>query len=79
MDGNTFSPPVLIIRWPRSLGRLTRGLGQVVPGSMGPCATQLALVGAGDAGHDYSTIERQGFRKLVVERDGQPAIIANPR
>jgi glucose-6-phosphate isomerase len=33
----------------------------------------------GDAGHDYGTIERQGFRKLVVERDGQPAIIDNPR
>ncbi len=33
----------------------------------------------GDAGHDYGTIERQGFRKLVVERDGQPAIVDNPR
>lgn len=33
----------------------------------------------GNAGHDYGTIESQGFRKLVVERDGQPAIIDNPR
>jgi glucose-6-phosphate isomerase len=33
----------------------------------------------GDAGHDYGTIERQGFRKLVVDRDGQPAVIDNPR
>ena len=33
----------------------------------------------GDAGHDYGTIEEQGFRKLVVERDGQPTIIDNPR
>jgi glucose-6-phosphate isomerase len=33
----------------------------------------------GHAGHDYGTIERQGFRKLVVERDGQPEIIDNPR
>ncbi len=33
----------------------------------------------GNAGHDYGTIERQGFRKLVVERDGQPQIIDNPR
>ena len=33
----------------------------------------------GNAGHDYGTIERQGFRKLVVERHGQPAIIDNPR
>lgn len=33
----------------------------------------------GDAGHDYGTIEMQGFRKLVVERDGRPAVIDNPR
>ncbi len=33
----------------------------------------------GNSGHDYGTIEKQGFRKLVVERDGAPAIIDNPR
>jgi glucose-6-phosphate isomerase, archaeal len=33
----------------------------------------------GNAGHDYGSIEKQGFRKLVVERDGSPAIIDNPR
>lgn len=33
----------------------------------------------GNAGHDYGTIESQGFRKLVVERAGHPAIIDNPR
>lgn len=32
-----------------------------------------------DAGHDYATIEEQGFRKLVVERQGQPSVIDNPR
>lgn len=32
----------------------------------------------GDAGHDYGTIETRGFRKLVVERAGQPAIVDNP-
>ncbi len=32
-----------------------------------------------NAGHDYGTIEQQGFRKLIVERDGQPTIIDNPR
>ena len=31
------------------------------------------------AGHDYGTIESQGFRKLVVERDNQPYIVDNPR
>ncbi|MEM6527248.1 MAG: glucose-6-phosphate isomerase [Chloroflexota bacterium] len=33
----------------------------------------------GNAGHDYGTIEEQGFRKLVIEQDGKPAIIDNPR
>ena len=30
----------------------------------------------GDAGHDYGTIERDGFAKLVVDRGGQPTLIA---
>jgi glucose-6-phosphate isomerase len=33
----------------------------------------------GNAGHDYGTIEQQGFRKLVVERDGRVQVIDNPR
>jgi glucose-6-phosphate isomerase, archaeal len=33
----------------------------------------------GNAGHNYGTIEQQGFRKLVVEREGKPLIIDNPR
>ena len=32
-----------------------------------------------DAGHDYGTIRTKGFRKLLIERDGQPVIIDNPR
>jgi len=32
-----------------------------------------------DAGHDYKTIETKGFRKLIIERDGEPEIIDNPR
>lgn len=31
-----------------------------------------------DAGHDYGTIETKGYRKLLVEKDGAPAIIDNP-
>ncbi len=31
------------------------------------------------AGHDYGTIERDGFRVLVVLRDGQPAVVDNPK
>lgn len=33
----------------------------------------------GHAGHDYGTIEKQGFRKLVIEESGKPKIIDNPR
>lgn len=32
-----------------------------------------------NAAHDYGTIERRGFRKLVVERAGEPCIVDNPR
>ena len=33
----------------------------------------------GHAGHGYGTIEQYGFRKLIVERDGRPEIVDNPR
>ena len=33
----------------------------------------------GHSGHDYGTIETQGFRKLVMEENGRPKIIDNPR
>jgi glucose-6-phosphate isomerase len=32
-----------------------------------------------DAGHDYGSIETRGFRKLIVEREGRPEIVDNPR
>jgi glucose-6-phosphate isomerase len=32
-----------------------------------------------DAGHDYGTIETKGYRKLIVEKNGQPEIIDNPK
>jgi len=31
-----------------------------------------------DAGHDYATIEKKGFPKLVVERNGEVVFIDNP-
>lgn len=31
------------------------------------------------AGHDYGTIERDGFRKLVVLRAGQAVVVDNPK
>jgi len=33
----------------------------------------------GHAGHDYGTIEQRGFRKLIVECDGEPVVVDNPR
>ena len=33
----------------------------------------------GNAGHDYGTIERLGFRKLVVDGQNGPEIVDNPR
>lgn len=32
-----------------------------------------------DAGHDYGTIETKGYRKLVIEKDGDFAVVANPK
>ena len=33
----------------------------------------------GGAGHDYQAFDGLGFRNIVVERDGQPAVVRNPR
>jgi len=32
-----------------------------------------------DAGHDYNTMRTKGFAKLIVERNGKPTIVDNPR
>lgn len=32
-----------------------------------------------DAGHDYGTIERKGYRKLLVDAAGVPTLIDNPK
>jgi glucose-6-phosphate isomerase len=31
------------------------------------------------AGHDYASIAQRGFSHLVVEQDGKPALVPNPR
>ena len=33
----------------------------------------------GDAGHDYGSIETSGFKHAVVEKNGRPEVIENPR
>jgi len=37
------------------------------------------FVYAGNAGHDYGSIERRGFRKIVVGRGRLPEVVDNPR
>jgi len=32
-----------------------------------------------DAGHNYGEIEKRGFAKVVVERNGQPTLVPNPK
>lgn len=33
----------------------------------------------GDAGHDYGSIEDSGFKHIVVERNGKPLVVENPK
>jgi glucose-6-phosphate isomerase len=33
----------------------------------------------GHAGHDYGSIATRGFRKLMVDREGTPTLVDNPR
>lgn len=32
-----------------------------------------------DAGHNYGEIEKRGFAKVVVEREGKPMLVPNPK
>ena len=32
-----------------------------------------------DAGHDYEVIRQKGFAKLVIEEEGQPKVVDNPK
>lgn len=33
----------------------------------------------GDAGHDYDSIEKMGFAKLLLEQEGQAVLVDNPK
>ena len=37
------------------------------------------FVFAADAGHDYGTIETKGYHKMIVEKDGSPVVVDNPK
>jgi len=47
--------------------------------NVGPAPFIFLAVWTGDAGHDYASIATQGFAQLLIERDGQPVFIPNPR
>lgn len=66
--------------------RLTKGEAVYVPRryahrtvNTGKIPLVLFYTFAADAGHDYGTIETKGYRKIVVEKQGLPAITSNPR
>lgn len=40
---------------------------------------EMFFIYPGNAGHNYGAIERLGFRKLVLEVNGKPAVVGNPR
>ena len=51
-----------------------------LPERAGAIAYGTSITYAGRAGDEYcGTIESRGFRKLVVDRDGEPEIRDNPR
>ncbi|MFN8456418.1 MAG: glucose-6-phosphate isomerase [Anaerolineae bacterium] len=66
---------------------LTPGMALYVPGryahrSVNISATEPLITFfacPGHAGHNYGAIEKQGFRKLIVEHYGQPALVDNPK
>jgi glucose-6-phosphate isomerase len=66
---------------------LTPGMSLYVPGRYAHRSINVSSTEAlvtffafpGHAGHDYGTIETKGFRKLMVEHDGKPTIIDNPK
>ena len=65
---------------------MRRGTINYVPGrwahrSVNVGAEPLVFLAAfpADAGYDYKTIEERGFPVLVLERDGVPEVVPNPR
>lgn len=65
---------------------MARGTVNYVPGgwahrsvNVGPDPLVFLAAFPADAGYDYKTIEEQGFPVLVIERDGSPEVVPNPR
>jgi glucose-6-phosphate isomerase, archaeal len=65
---------------------MSRGTVNYVPGgwahrSVNVGTDPLVFLAAfpADAGYDYKTIEQQGFPMLIMDRDGLPDVVSNPR
>ncbi len=66
--------------------RMTPGAAAYVPPSWGHRTMNVGrenfvflAVYPAQAGYDYYTIAERGFASIVVERDGQPQVVSNPR
>ncbi len=73
-EGDTIELPILpgeVIYVPRRYAHRTVNTGNV--------PLILFFTFPADAGHDYGTIETKGYHKIVVEKDGVPTIIDNPK
>jgi len=68
------------------IGELLPGRTVYVPGNYAHRSVNVGdetlislAVYPGDAGHDYGSIETSGFKHVVVEKNGKPEVIENPR
>lgn len=66
--------------------KLSTGTAVYVPGGWAHRSVNISdvdlvtlFIYLADAGHDYATIEEKGFRKIVVEENGDPVIQDNPK
>ena len=65
---------------------MRRGTINYVPGgwahrsvNVGPGRLVFLAAFPADAGYDYKTIEERGFPVLIMDRDGVPEVVRNPR
>jgi len=66
--------------------KLSTGIAVYVPGGWAHRSVNISdvdlvtlFIYPADAGHDYAVIEEKGFRKIVVEENGNPVIQDNPK
>lgn len=73
-EGDTIEMPLSkgqVVYVPRRYAHRTVNTGK------GPLVVYFTF--AADAGHDYGTIETKGYHKMIVEKNGKPAVVDNPK